>query len=429
MGIVQRIKAAAAAFRFRGGSSGFGPWLGLGGAASPLVRSDSGEIVDPLHAMSVAAYFSAIRVLSEDIAKLPLKVYKRVERGRELADNTATARLLRYPNEENSGFTLVRLLMIHCLAWGNGFLYIQRDSVGRPSGLIPIEPWRVTIERDLESGRLRYRVEMALGAQYEGGGWIEREDIVHVLGFTVNGANGISVAEYAAQSLGIALAQQGFEAAFYRNGVRPTGVLTHPEKLSEEAQVRLKAAFDRANTGRNRGGSLVLEEGMAYQQIQFSNVDAQFLESRKFLIEEIARWFRLPPYKLGHVGESSGSVEEAALDYLDSGLQMHIRNIEEELNRKLLPHNGNLEIAFDPRIIMHAPAETRANYAVRLVQHGILTPNEARDIEGLNPHEDEAADKLYAQQQLQPLGQPIGGDEAATTTTEEDGDDAEPNDE
>lgn len=435
MGIAARIKAAFAAFRFTGGTQGLGPWIGTAGAGSPIVRSDSGELVDPLHAMSLAAYFSAIRVLSEDIAKLPLNVYRQEPRGRVLAATAPIARLLKRPNEENTAFTLVRLAMIHVLAWGNAFIHIQRDGAGRPVALVPVEPWRVIVEREAESGRLRYRVEYSTGAQYEGGGWIDREDMIHVLGFTVNGATGISVAEYAGQSLGIGLAQQGFESAFYKNGIRPTGVLTHPEKLSEEAQIKLKASFDRANTGRNRGGSMVLEEGMTFHQLQFSNVDAQFLESRKFLIEEVARWFRIPPYKLGHVGESNGSVEEAALDYLDSGLQMHIRNIEEEFNRKLLP-DGGVEIAFDPRIIMHAPAETRANYAVRLVQHGILTPNEARDIEGMNPHEDEAADKLYAQQQLQPLGQaPNGGgfgsepedDDEDEDTTEppnlEDGDD------
>lgn len=382
-----------------GGGSEPGGWWPVNNWGA---RTTAGETVGPASALQASAYFAAIRCISEDLAKLPLPVYRFDGRSREIQPAHPVAALFRgQSNGEMTAFSLRETMIGHALSWGNGYAEIVRDGAGRPRQLWPIHPSRVTVKRD-ESGALYYCVA-ADYALKQPEVILAPADVFHLHGLG-DGVTGYSVLRLAAESLGIALAAQRFAASFYGNGANPGMVLKHPKALSDPARAHLRESWAQMYQGPERAGrTAILEDGMDIARLSIPPDEAQFLESRQFQVEEIARWFRMPPHKLQHLLRSTfGNIEHQSLEYVTDTLTPWAARFEAEADAKLLDGDGTLTLKHDFSALLRGDHNARANYYRTMVNLGVLTPNEVRQAEGLNPG-PQPLDEFYMQSNMLPL--------------------------
>ena len=364
----------------------------LGGA-----RSGSGTAVSDDTAMRVAAVYACVRILAEDVAKLPLQVWRDLPDGsrREATDHRLHA-VLKRPNRHMTRYTLHMALMYGLGLRGNGIAVIARDGRGSPAGLVPVSPARVTLH-EAADGSYFYGVGRSGPVQaglLAGHGWmIPDYDVLHVRGLSTDGLVGLSPLTQLREAIGLAIAGEAHSAALMRNGARPGGVLKHPDKISDEAAQRLRGQWDETFGGQNAGRTALLEEGMSWEQLGMTSVDAQFLEQRRLSIEEIARGFRMPLHMLGVLaGATLNNIEFLSRSYYDQVLMPYLENIEAEYARAFaLPDDVYVE--FDVDRLLRADFRTRQEGRRAQLQSGVLSPNEWRRDEGRAPY---AGGDVYA---------------------------------
>lgn len=347
--------------------------------------TSTGERVSPETAQTIPAYFAAIRVVSEDVAKLPLIVYKRLEpRGKDRAPDHPVYRLLhKAPNPEMSSFAFREVLTQHALSWGNGYAEIVRDGSGTPTEVWPIHPSRVRAMR--EDGVLRYDVR-------EDQGWVPVDpyNMLHIHGPGGDGVSGLSMAQLLAESIGVSLATQRYAAAFFGNNSSPGGILSHPTRLSPEATQNLRKSWEERHGGSaNVGRVAILQEGMTWQSISIPNEDAQFLETRRFQVEEIARAFRIPPHMIGDLSKATFSnIEQQALEYVQNTLMPWLVRWEQEVSRKLFDAADDEHFAEHlVTSLLRGDQAARSAFYSTLFNIGSLSPNDIRELENMNPVE------------------------------------------
>lgn len=353
-------------------------------------QSAAGALVSESSAMRVPAVYACVRVVAEDIAKLQPHVWrKRADGGREEATDHPLHQILRRPNRY---MTAVSWLMAQGSALGfrgNAISVILRDEAGRPSGLWPVNPGCVTIH-EAADGTLFY----GIGKRGTLDNHVLRDkplmvpdyDILHVRGLTFDGIVGLSPLAQMRESIGIALAGEGMSASMFANGATPGGVLKHPQTISEEAATRLRASWQARYAGAgNAGKTVILEEGMEFQPLGMTSVDAQFLEQRKFTIEDIARAFRVPLHMIGVLDRmTNNNVEALTRAYYDQTLMPMLEAFEAELARAFdLP--DDIYVEFDVKRLLRADYKTRQEGHQIMFQSGAETPNEWRVEEGRNP--------------------------------------------
>lgn len=350
-------------------------------------RSASGERVTPENALNLSVYFSSIRNLSEDIAKLPLVLYEKGEDdARERNTSHPLYKVLRYsPAPIYTAVTFWETLISHAAGWGNGYAEIITDGGGTVRALYLMDPRRV--EPKMDRGTYYYRVLRADNTHVN----IMPEAIFHLHGLGFDGLQGYSVASLAKESLGGGLATQRFAASFFGNGAHVSGVLEHPGKLTEQAVKTLRASWKKNASGDNMNAPAVLSEGMKWNRIGIPPEDAQFLETRQFQVEDICRWLRMPPHKVGHLLRAQGwsTLEQTNTDYLTDTLGSWMERICQEVQRKLLKasEQDTLFVEHLPEKLLRTDIEKRyAAYQVG-VTNGWLSRNEVRQRENLNPVE------------------------------------------
>lgn len=402
------------------GWSGAAPIYFAPGGASPASFQISNN---PEGALASCPYASAIKVLSEDVAKLPLVVKesyinpatgateeRRVEGG--------VARLLSTrPNEELTAYEFKRLLIYWKLAWGNGYAAIQRSAGGQAVSLLPVHPCRVEVEREPGGGALYYDV----WNEGQGRTRVEARDMIHLKNMSPDGMSGLSMATLAAVTISAGLAQDSHGEKFFRNGGRPSGVLEHPGVLSDGARNNLAADWAKAYGSGNAYRTAILEGGMKYNALSMPNTDAQFLESRRFTVQEVARWFRLPPSKLQDMSSATlTNIEEMGRSYLEDSLMAHLVEFEQELSAKLLTAKRHAE--FVTASLTMGRGVERAQYHNAGIMGGWKTINDVRKAEGLNPFDDPLANVPLVQGAIVPLSRIAtatpGGAPAANGTPE-----------
>lgn len=343
-------------------------------------RTASGEAVGPVSAMGLSAYFGAIRVLSEDVGKLPLIVYKRLDpRGKERDKSSPAYKLLHdAPNDEMSAMTFRELLTQYALGHGNGYAMIEMDG-GTPTALIPIHPARVTPRR--EDGRIVYRVRQS-GMPEQ----IEADEMLHIRGMG-DDLCGYSICRLAAESIGVGLATQKFGGAYFGNGMTMSGVLTHPGNLGEKALANLKKSMKEMYAGsENAFNVFVAEEGMKWEKMSVPPDEAQFIETRQFQVEEICRWFRMPPHKVQHLLRATfNNIEQQSIEYVTDTLMPWLVRWEQEINRKLMPRDGETFAEHLVNGLLRGDAVTRATYYTQRFRIGTLSQNDIRELENENP--------------------------------------------
>lgn len=358
--------------------------------------TSSGECVSPESALAISTYFACVRNLGEDPAKAPLKMYKRVEGGKQEAKDHPLYTLLHdEANPEMSMHTL-RETMGHWMpSWGNAYAEIVVDVGGMPRQLWPIHPSTVTPKR-AETGMLYYEVTDKGGRKKI----IPASRMLHVHNIGPDGITGYSVASLAAETLGVAKAAQTFAGSFFGNGATPAGILSTQQALKPEVAAHMKEVWDSVHRGaKNANRTALLHGGVEYKPIGMPLRDAQFLESRQFQKEEIAQWFRMPLSKLQDNKRAQGwsTLDAQNTDYVVDTLLPWVLRWESEIKRKLIPIEER-EIFFaehDLDGLLRGDAEGRMRvYQARMLM-GTITQNEIRSKENENPLPGDAANKTY----------------------------------
>jgi len=373
-------------------------------ALSGGLSSSSGVKINEDTALSITAVYAAVRVISETVSSLPLKVYKKTPEGREeYRDNNLWKLLHDTPNREMSSYTFREVLTGMALTHGNGFAEIVRDGSGRPVELWPMLPGYVTIE--VVDNRIVYIFNGAAGSIY-----FEADQVFHIKNFSTDGIIGKSPIRLAREALGLSVAAERMGGERFANSSHPGGVLEHPGKLSPEGLENLRKSWEALHKGTGNSSRVaVLEEGMRFNNISIPSDDAQWIETRKFQISEIARMYRVPPHTIGDLERSTFSnIESQQISFYRDTLLPWLTRWEQEIQRKLIPDQDALYAEHNVDGIMRGDTEARYQSYKVARESGILSVNEIRMRENLNPIE---GGDIY----LQPLNMVSVSDEAYQT--------------
>ena len=357
----------------------------------------AGMHVDHDTALKLSTVFACTRVIAETVAQLPWRVYREnANGGRDRVVSSPLENVLqRRPNPEMGAFTFRETLLAWALTWGNGYAEIVRDQAGRVAELWPIAPDRVCLKR-ASDGVLYYEVSNQSGAKT----LLDPADVFHLHGLGFDGVEGYSVISMAARSIGLGLAADEFGASFFGNSTVVSGILKHPATLSEEAVSRLKESWKEQRQGPSRAHSpIVLEEGMTWEQLGIPPDDAQFLETRRFQVQDICRWFRVPPHKVADLERATFSnIEHQSIEFVVDTIMPWCLRLEQEADRKLFGRTTpqRMYTKLNANALLRGDAKSRSDFYSTMWNLGVLSVNEIRELEDLNPI-GEDGDKRFVQ--------------------------------
>jgi HK97 family phage portal protein len=342
----------------------------------------SGIAVTPRSAMHCTPVRCAVQAIAEPMGALPCIVYRRSADGAKerAGEHPVHALLHDQANEWTPAATFREQITRDALLHGDGLAFINRVD-GKPIELIRLQPDAITIQANPATGEPVYR---------QGESIIPRENVLHIAAPSTDGIRGDSPVRLASEAIGLALIMERHAAQLFGNGARPSGVLRFQTKLGDESAKRIKAAWQAAHGGGKSGGTAVLEEGGEFQSLALTSSDAQFLELRKFAIEEIARAFRVPPHMLFELGRATWSnSEQMRQDFLTFCLMAWIKRWEGEIRLKLFTPEEResyfAEFLLDD--LLRADFATRMDGYAKAIAARILNPNEARAAENRAPYE------------------------------------------
>ena len=364
--------------------------------------TSSGKVVNERTAMQTTAVYACVRILAEAIAGLPLHVYRyKEDGGKEKALTHPLYYLLHdEPNPEMTSFVFRETLMSHLLLWGNAYAQIVRNGRGQPIALYPLLPNRMEVSRT-KTGDMVYTYHLDPDERdlYPNGKNItlRKDEVLHIPGLGFDGLIGYSPIAMAKNAIGMSLATEEYGASFFANGANPGGVLEHPGVIKDIQ--RVKDSWNSAYQGTGNAHKIaVLEEGMKFQAIGIPPEQAQFLETRKFQINEIARIFRVPPHMVGDLEKSSFSnIEQQSLEFVKYTLDPWVVRWEQSLQQSLvLPsEKQSIFIKFNVDGLLRGDYQSRMNgYAVAR-QNGWLSANDIRELEDMNRIPAEEGGDLY----------------------------------
>jgi HK97 family phage portal protein len=347
----------------------------------------SGAVVTPDTAMRQGAVYACVRILSGPPATLPLAIKKRVdERTREDASDTPLWSVLnRRPNGWQKPHQFKRMMMAHVLLRGNG-VALKVTSRGILQQLIPLDPDRTEIKQN-DDLMLRFEYTRKNGQRET----FQQKEIFHLFGLTLNGYSGVTPITYARETIGLAMAQEDFGAAQFKNGMRASGVLTHPQKIGEDARRNLKSSLDEYRAGGDSEGKfLVLEEGMTQSQMKVTAQDQQWIDSRKLSVRDISMFYGVPP---SMIGDNSGSdsnwgtgLEQKANGFVTFTLEDYLTMWEEGITIDL-NSDPTIYAKYNRAALVKGDIKTRWEAYVKALQWGVSSPNEIRALEDMNPRE------------------------------------------
>ena len=361
----------------------------------------AGKAVTERSAMQMTAVYSCVRILAEAVAGLPLHVYRYNDTGgKEKAIDHPLYRLLHdEPNPEMSSFVFRETLMTHLLLWGNAYAQVIRNGKGEVVALYPLMPNRMSVDRDAK-GKLYYKYTTTSDDAPTVEGTVvvlSPSDVLHVPGLGFDGLVGYSPIAMAKNAIGMAIACEEFGARFFANGAAPSGVLEHPGTIKDPSRLR-ETWQSQFGGSANTGKVAILEEGMKYTPISISPEQAQFLETRKFQINEIARIFRVPPHMVGDLEKSSFSnIEQQSLEFVKYTLDPWLIRWEQSIYRALFSMEEKTEyfVKFNVEGLLRGDYATRMNGYATARQNGWMSANDIRELENLDRIPAEEGGDLY----------------------------------
>ena len=390
--------------------------------------STSGKAVTERSAMQMTAVYSCVRILAEAVAGLPLNLYRYTEDGgkEKAIDHPLYLLLHDEPNPEMSSFVFRETLMTHLLLWGNAYAQIIRNGKGEVVALYPLMPNKMTVDRDSQ-GQLYYRYYRGTDEAIrdkEQLVTLRPSDVMHIPGLGFDGLVGYSPIAMAKNAIGMAIACEEYGAKFFANGAAPGGVLEHPGTIKDPQRVRESWQSTFGGSG-NANKIAVLEEGMKYTPIGISPEQAQFLETRKFQINEIARIFRVPPHMVGDLEKSSFSnIEQQSLEFVKYTLEPWVIRWEQSITRTLLSTHEKARyfVKFNLEGLLRGDYQSRMNGYATARQNGWMSANDIRELENLDRIPAEEGGDLYLiNGNMLPL-KDAGAFADTTTTGEEESD-------
>jgi HK97 family phage portal protein len=367
---------------------------------------NSGELVTPDSALRVSAVWACVRLISETVSTLPLMLYKRTPERTAAYKNPLFFILHDSPNADMTAVTFWEVMLASMLLWGNAYSLIVRAG-GIVVALEFVHPAGVIVRRQPD-GSLIYIWHDYLGKQYE----TPEGDMLHVPAFTMNGLVGLSPIAYASNVLGNALAADRASGNVFKSGMLMSGTFQTPNTVPEKLRTQFQARLEEYRGSINAGKAPLLEAGITYNSLAINPDDAQLLETRAFSIEEICRWYRVPPFMVGHSEKSTSwgtGIEQQMIGFLTFTLRPWLKRVEQSINRKLLSATERMDFyaEFNFEALLRADSSTRAAFYSTMVQNGIYTRDECRVKENLPPVGGNA-DVLTAQVNLAPLDD-LGG--------------------
>lgn len=343
----------------------------------------SGKSISALSAMQTSAVYACVRVISETIASLPLNVFEVEGDGSRKAIEYPLQRLLHdEPNHEMTSFIWRETMLSHLLLWGNAYTQIIRNGRNGIIGLYPLLPDHMTVDR-ASNGELTYEYTTNSGQAVR----LRPEDVLHIPGLGFDGVMGYSPIAMEKNAIGLSVAAEEYGGKFFANGARPSGVLTHPHTVKDPK--RLRDSWNAAYGGSgNSGRTVVLEEGMEYKPISMPNNEAQYLETRKFQVEEICRIYRVPPHMIGDLSHATFSnIEHQSISFAVHTIRPWLTRIEQAINRALIPEaeKGRFYVQFNLDGLMRGDYKSRMEGYAIARQNGWMSANDIRQLERLNP--------------------------------------------
>ena len=338
------------------------------------------DVYDSDKALTLTSVWNAIRLLSESVSSLPISVYRKENNGDKVEDvNNRIYNLIKFkPNNFQNKITFFEYVMYSVLTDGNAYVQIVRDNSANPVQLIPLNPDYVNIF--IKDNELFY--------QMDGGSVLDSADVLHIKLITDDGIEGLSPIDQCAKAINWNLSIEEFGSTFFKNGAKPSSVLSTDRALSETAIARLKDSFNSSYAKlKSSNSTIILEEGLTFKPISISPEQAQFLASRQFGIEEIARIFNIPPHMLKDLSKSSfNNIEMQSQEYVTYTLMPYLTRIEQEMNLKLFRTNelGKTFVEFNVNGLLRGDVKTRNEAYKTAIQNGYMSINEVRQKENLN---------------------------------------------
>ena len=356
--------------------------------AGAFASSNSGKSVTPQTAMRCSAVFACVNVISQTVAQLPLNLYQRTPKGKELAKKHPLFNLVgSKPNKFHNSFNFREMLTAHMCLRGNSFAFINRVGNGRVFELVPLSPDAVTVHRDPLTWEVTYTISQTKGIT----GVYTPAQILHIMGMTLNGYEGVTPVTYAREAIGLSMATEEHGARLFSNGAQISKAFKHPAKLGDVAYTRLKESLSNEFSGvANSNKTIILEEGMDIATLSMTSEDSQFLETRQYQVPEIARFYRMPLHKIQDLTKSTNNnIEHQSLEFLTDTMMPWFVRWEQSLNAQLLlpQEQGEYFFKFDVDDILRADMKSRFEAYSSAITSRVMNPNEVREKEDMNPYE------------------------------------------
>ena len=345
--------------------------------------SGSGKSVTVQSAIQLSTVYACVRVISETVASLPLGVYEAAKEGNEKAQDHPLYRLLHdEPNSEMTSFVFREVMLAHLLLYGNSYSQIIRSGKNQVVGLYPLLPDHMDVDRD-SKGNLTYTYTTSDGKTVV----IKPKDVLHIPGLGFDGVMGYSPIALEKNAIGLGIASEEYGSKFFSNGARPSGILTHPNTVKNPKALR--DSWNSAYGGSSNSNRVaILEEGMKFEPIAIPNNEAQFLETRKFQVDEICRIFRVPPHLVGNLEHATFSnIEHQSIDFAVHTIRPWLVRIEQAMNRALFSdqETGRFYVQFNIDGLMRGDYKSRMEGYAIARQNGWMSANDIRALENQNP--------------------------------------------
>lgn len=368
-------------------------------------QSVSGETVTEETALTYSAVWNAISLISGTVSSLPLHLMQKIGRNRELSDQNSLYFLLHdRPNKFMTAMAFRETMTAHVLSWGNCYAEKQTDAMGDIIALWPIPPNRVLHIEMREDEQLWYEIKLETENK-----WLPRSQILHVPGLGFDGFIGYSPIAMARKSIGLGMAMETFGSNYFGQGTHPGVIVSHPQTLDSQTRSNLKQSLTETYSGLGQSHRLMLlEDGMKIEKVGIPPNDSQFLESRQFQVPEIARWYNLPPHKLKDLTKSSfNNIEQEQISFVIDSILPWLIRFEQNYNMQLLNERQiRREKLYFHHVVeglLRGDAKSRALFYQIMKRNGLMTQNEIREKENLNPHDDPLADELWVEMNMAPL--------------------------
>ena len=374
-------------------------------------RTLTGVRVSETTAMNYSAVYACVRIISETIASLPLNVYKRLDIGKRKATEHPLYKVLHLkPNDDMTSFTWRELMATQLNLNGNSYNYKLRDGYGIIRGFMPLLANRMEVTIG-DNDEVKYNYEFKDGIKRQ----VPKEDILHIPGLSFNGIVGRSPISMAREAIGLGMALEEFGSRFFSNSTNIGGVAQHPGKLTKQGYENLRSSINEVYQGLGKSHSLLLlEEGMKYEKITIPPNDAQFIESRRFQLEEIARIFRIPKHLLQDLMNASFSnIEHQSIDFVVHTIRPWLVRIEQAINADdeiFSDKDYFCEFVVDG--LLRGDTSARSEYYVKMIQNGVYSPNDVLEMENKNAYP--GGDKHFIQLNMQTV-ESIGSARAIKT--------------